>query len=277
MYLNQYITYLRNEGHPQGTIDCYKVDIIQMLNFIGKNEEDITTEDILDWKGSMTCASATKNRKIMSAKGYFGYLKNMLHVINSTPTEYVKGVKVKCKEKIPLKGDEIRSIIDACKNKRNKALVMLLAATGLRIEEAVSLTYDKYINRINNVIVITGKGDKNRFIGLAPEVCKYIDDYIENERKGTTEYLFESTQDSKVRPRAFLDTLKLTCKKAGLINWKDISPHWLRTTFATMQVENGTPLEVVQKQLGHSNISTTLRYAKIADSRAIEAMSIVNF
>ena len=170
-------------------------------------------------------------------------------------------------------------MVNAATNERNKAIIMMLAQTGLRIHELANITLEQYESRSNNVLVIRGKGDKDRLVGLADETIKLIDSYIINERKNGCEYLFVGNRGNKMDGKNTSAMLKVCARKAGIENWKElhISNHTMRRTFATMMSEADVPIEVISKAMGHSGIAITSRYVKRTEQRAVNAMSVVNF
>lgn len=282
MYINNFINYLKTDNKSENTLIAYENDLKQMIGFINKSEAEIKLADLNKWKESMNhYSSATKSRKITVTKEYFKYLQEN-EIVNTNPCKYFHNVKVTNKEKTPLKDYEVRNMIDNARSYRNKAIIITLTATGMRISELANIKLNEYINREENILTITGKGNKTRRIGLADEVCEYIDKYIQRERhdnpiKSNSEYLFVSNQGNKIDRNVVGAMLKNIAQRSKIANWKEISPHYFRTTFATMQLNNNTPLEVVQKQLGHSKITTTLIYAKVADERIINSMAKLNF
>lgn len=282
MYINNFINYLKTDNKSENTLIAYENDLKQMIGFINKNETEIKLADLNKWKESMSgYSSATKSRKITVTKEYFKYLQEN-EIVNNNPCKYFHNVKVTNKEKTPLKDYEVRNMIDNARSYRDKAIIITLTATGMRISELANIKLNEYINREENILTITGKGNKTRRIGLADEVCEYIDKYIQRERhdsplKSNSEYLFVSNQGNKIDRNVVGAMLKNIAQRSKIANWKEISPHYFRTTFATMQLNNNTPLEVVQKQLGHSKITTTLIYAKVADERIINSMAKLNF
>ena len=278
--ITSYVNYLSSRK-SDNTVKAYVHDIDGMLNYVHKPETEITINDLDNWVESIhDFSSATQARKISAIKNYFKYLGRM-EVIVKNPAEYLEPVPIKNKEKFAITGNQIRSMIDCATNYRNKAIIMTYATPGMRVSELINITYDQYVNRINNAIIIKGKGEKERKIYFAPETIEMIDKYIRvrniNTKMTNSPYLFVSNCGNKMDVKNLNSMLKLCAKKAGIENWEEVSNHYLRVAFATMQSEAGTSIEVVQELLGHSNINTTKRYEKISSSRAREAMQSVKF
>ena len=188
--------------------------------------------------------------------------------------------QIKNREQSALNGEQVRAMVNAATNLRNKAIIMMLAQTGLRIHELANITIEQYESRSNNVLVIRGKGDKDRLVGLADETIKLIDSYIANERKDGCEYLFVGNRGNKMDGKNTSAMLKVCARKAGIENWEElhISNHTMRRTFATMMSEADVPIEVISKAMGHSSVAITAnKYIKRTEQRAVNAMSVVNF
>ena len=267
---NEYMEYMISEKMSQHTIRAYTSDINSCLEFIGKPENEINYGDLVSWKASIVGqASATVSRKVVAVKKYFEYLAD-INEIDSDPAVKLKSVKAKNKEKTPLAPAQIRAMIDCADKIRSKAIITLLASTGMRISEMINLTIEQYNS---NPITITGKGDKKRVVYLTPTTRDIVDQYL--VIRGESEYnnVFLSSGGQPMQANNVSIMLKNTARKASIENWNDISNHWLRTTAATMQSEAGQPIEVIQKILGHSSVKTTMRYVKVNNSRVESAMT----
>ena len=156
-YLNHYVNYLRGNKRSEATINAYVSDIEQCLNSIGKPIEAVTIFDLEDWKVGMSkLSSASMARKISSIKCFFKYLADR-DVIAKDPACNLTSVKIKNKVKVVPNGSEIRKMLDVAGCNRNKAIIMTLATTGMRIGELCSITLEQYKSRIDDAIVITDR------------------------------------------------------------------------------------------------------------------------
>lgn len=281
-YLNEYINHMRGNKKSEGTIHEYVRNLTDVFTTIGKNEEAIVYEDIENYKLSIaSLSSSTINTRISALKSYYKFLMQRRY-IEVNPVEYVECPKVKNKEKIPLTGEQVRAMIAKTSNVRMEAFIMALATTGMRIAELASVTIDDYNNRVGNTIIITGKGDKERRVTFPDEAIACIDKYIWTERsvhaaKTGTNLLFVSNQGTALAAGNMGEQLKKIAKEAGIPQWDRVCNHLMRTTCATLALRNGVELPTIQKMLGHSNINTTTRYAKIADETVANAMSTMRF
>lgn len=281
-YLNEYINHMRGNKKSEGTIHEYVRNLTDVFSTIGKDEEAIAYEDIEDYKLSIaSLSSSTINTRISALKSYYKFLMQRRY-IEVNPVEYVECPKVKNKEKIPLTGEQVRAMIAKTSNVRTEAFIMALATTGMRIAELASVTIDDYNNRVGNTIIITGKGDKERRVTFPDEAIACIDKYIWTERsvhaaKTGTNLLFVSNQGTALAAGNMGEQLKKIAKEAGIPQWDKVCNHLMRTTCATLALRNGVELPTIQKMLGHSNINTTTRYAKIADETVANAMATIRF
>lgn len=257
-----YVDYLVGEQKSSNTIKAYVKDVEQMLDYIGKLEENISYADLLNWKASISgMASASVNRKIVAVSGYFKFLHDV-DDISANPAANLKSVKVHNKEKLAMSREDIGKMLSVCTSNRQRAMLYTLGSTGMRVSELTGLSYKQYRDRVDNQLIITGKGGKQRVVYLNRQAVEAINLYIRTERKAGGDYLFASSQGGKVDANNFDKTLKALARKAGVKNADDVSAHTFRHSFATILLNEGQPIDVVSKLLGHNNIQTTLIYAK---------------
>lgn len=277
-YLNHYVNYLKGNQRSDKTVNCYVADITSCLNAVNKPIEAITIFDLESWKvGMSNLASATVSRRITAVKCFFKYLSDR-DMITKDPAKCLTNVKIKNKVKVVPDGHEIRKMLEVAGCKRNKAIIMTLATTGMRISELASITLEQYEHRVDDSLIITGKGDKQRIIQFAPETISMIDDYIAWGRKsGGCDKLFVGNMGNPISQQCTSDMLKRTAKRAGVENWHDISNHYMRAAFATIKSEAGVPIEVLQQMLGHNSPVITSRYIKRTEQRAKASMAVVDF
>lgn len=152
---------------------------------------------------------------------------------------------------------------------RDRAMLELLYASGLRVSELVGLTLDQ-INFRQGLVRVTGKGNKDRLVPVGEEALIWLQDFIKrwrldilNEKK--TDYVFPTNRGAGMTRQAFWYIIKRYAAKAGIK--QTISPHSLRHAFATHLLNHGADLRVVQLLLGHSDLSTTQIYTHVAKQR----------
>ena len=274
-----FVMSLRAKHRSEGTIREYAKAIDNCLEYVNKPEVEIKPIDLELWQSSMSnLSSASVAQRTSAVREYFKFLYRN-EFISRNPAEMLEAPQIKNREQSALNGEQVRAMVNAATNERNKAIIMMLAQTGLRIHELANITLEQYESRSNNVLVIRGKGDKDRLVGLADETIELIDSYIANERKDGCEYLFVGNRGNKMDGKNTSAMLKVCARKAGIENWEElhISNHTMRRTFATMMSEADVPIEVISKAMGHSGIQITSRYVKRTEQRAVNAMSVVNF
>lgn len=275
-----FIMSLKAKHRSEGTIREYAKAIDNCLEYVNKPEAEIKPIDLELWQSSMSnLSSASVAQRTSAVREYFKFLYHN-EFISRNPAEMLEAPQIKNREQSALNGEQVRAMVNAATNERNKAIIMMLAQTGLRIHELANITLEQYESRSSNVLVIRGKGDKDRLVGLADETIKLINSYITNERKDGCEYLFVGNRGNKMDGKNTSAMLKVCARKAGIENWEElhISNHTMRRTFATMMSEADVPIEVISKAMGHSSVAITAnRYIKRTEQRAVSAMSVVNF
>lgn len=269
--LDLYIGTLRSDN----TKRSYRKDLESMFNHINKDESDITLADLLGWVNAMTengNSTSTIARRIGTAKRYFSFLVD-IDVIETNPAKKLTPPKIINKVEPTLTSDDISSMMDCATNPRDKAIVATLASTGMRISELINITLDDIEG---DDVHIVGKGSKRRVVHLNEKTKRYINDYLK-VRKDGVDNLFVSNRHTPMVADNINLTLKKLAKKAGVD--KNVHNHSLRHMFATTMLDHHVPVENIQVCLGHSDLSTTMRYAKIRDARKVveETMNIEVF
>lgn len=150
--------------------------------------------------------------------------------------------------------EEATKLIQACVSARNRAIILTLVRSGLRVSELSDLLYDDLHER--SVVVRKGKGGKARVTFIDEETEAAINHYLTTKRR--TQYLFTNEQGGKLSRQYIFRIVKMKADKAHIE--KKVTPHTLRHTFATMLLRNGARIEDVQPMMGHANISTTRIY-----------------
>lgn len=267
-----YIDYLKAMQKSENTIKSYVTHITEMLDVIGKPEKEIKYIDLLEWMKKISVNSpATVNLKISAVKNYFKYLKK-IEKIDSNPALELENVKNNPKEKQYVSANDMKAIIKNMYTAEGKAIVALMASTGLRYIEMANITLEEYKNALatDRSIVIVGKGNKERKIFVNDTARFYIDQYLSKNYKNKkgTDKLFVTADESCLRR-----SLIRAATKANLPYANSISPHWIRMFFATNSLEHGVDLATIRDALGHSNIAVTSRYVKSCDNKIKNVMS----
>lgn len=274
-----YINYLKSQKKSSGTIRTYCQHIEDCLSAIGKADSEIRYIDLIDYMASVNDrSSATIATKISAIKSYFDFLTSV-NLIAENPSVKMERPTVHNKEKSALNKEQISDMIRATPTYRMKAMISLLASTGLRISECLNIQLEEYKNRVNDTITILGKGAKWRNITLSEQVVKYIDNYIAKERHDGCPYLFVSNYGCQMNRGHVAEALRTAAKKAGIENWEEmhISNHTMRHSCATMMIDNGVNINVVSSALGHGSIAVTSRYLHANQRQVASAMASMTF
>ena len=275
--LTEYLKYLEyNRNYSDNTLLNYELDIKEYLSFInseGLDYLDITYQDLrglLDSYQDKKYKSTSIRRKISSLKGFYKYLVRN-NKINSNPFIYV--TLPKKEKKLPKflninEMDELFLPVDFNDflSLRNRLIIELLYATGIRVSELVSI---KLNDISSDSIKITGKGDKTRIVFFNDVCKKYIDKYlILRNEISKCDYLIINHNGNKITTRMIRNIINDMINKTSIV--KHVSPHVIRHTFATHLLNNGCDLLTVQELLGHSSISTTGIYTHVSSEHIRE-------
>ena len=265
-----YVDYLVAEHKSKRTIDTYVNYIEKALAFIDKPDSEITRIDLMNWQNSISHLSANSiNLQISAIKSYFSFLFDM-EIIDSDPSVKLKKVKNNPKVKPFIGVEDINKMLSVAKSDRNKAIIAMLASTGLRISELKSITLKEYMSNPCQ-IVITGKGNKQRVVYIPESTQKQINIYLKN-RNVESDCLFCSRIGGEIDTNKIDDALKRVAKNAKLPYWKDMSAHCLRSAFCSNMLAQNVPVNIVRDMMGHASIATTNIYAKSAQNEIREYM-----
>lgn len=278
--IDNFINYLRTEKrYPENTTLNYERDLNNYYSFIIAHKHNylsLTKDEIRDYLKSLDTlkySKSTISRILSSLRNFYSYLI-MNNKINTNPFKQIRNPKKDKKLPNFLQGDEFEKIIDCIEldtplGIRNRLLVELLYATGLRVSELTSIKLSD-INLSNNEIKVRGKGSKERIVFYGEYASKYLNKYLNGPRDellNTKEnnYLFINHLGDKLTSRGVEEIIDKIVTKTALKH--HISPHVLRHTFATDLLNNGADLKSVQELLGHSSLSTTQIYTHITNER----------
>lgn len=275
--IKDYINYIYIEKKlSKNTKEAYEKDLILFANFLNnKSILSITTNDIKNYIKYLNDTGGkdkTIARKIVSIRTFFDYLmKEKLISIN--PCEKIETPKIRKTLPKTLNEKEVLKLLSikpkTAKEYRNKAMIELMYATGLRVSELVNLEIND-INLIDDYVRVYGKGKKERIIPMADITVEIMDEYINVYRNSLlkgylTDKVFISSYGKGITRQGFFKIIKKQAKEVGIE--KDFSPHTLRHSFATHLLENGADLRSIGEMLGHENIKTTQIYTHLSNSK----------
>ncbi len=268
--------YLRNEKNASSnTLSSYMRDIRQLADYLEANTEtDIvsaTEEDLVEYIQHLRESGksvATVSRSIASIKNLYSYL-GIHQIIKQSPA--TKLTTEKNVQKLPqiLTSQEVNLLLDQpkcidAKGYRDKAMLELLYATGMRVTELIDLNVSD-INLTASVVRCHSR-NKERFVPIYPAAVKALDDYIHLVRPQmladtADPTLFVNIGGERMSRQGFWKIIKYYQKKANIE--KDITPHTLRHSFAAHLLENGADIHDIQEMLGHADVSSTQIYSQL--------------
>lgn len=274
-YYTKYLDYLQFERKlSENTIDSYRNNLNRFEEFLnGKPIKKVTKEEILTYlKSNENMAEKSRAHYLTVLKNFYEFLSTE-EIIKENPCENIKAPKITKKLPEFLTYEEVEKLLDIKLETpfdyRNKAMLELLYATGLRVSELVNLQLNQ-IDFENDLLQILGKGKKERISPFSDIANKYMKIYIETYRnlllkKKDSDYVFINNFGNKISRQGFFKNLKMIAKKQGIK--KEISPHTLRHSYATHMLKNGADLRIIQELLGHSDIGTTEIYTHVVNEK----------
>ena len=267
-------------GLSKNTLDAYGRDLHKLSHWLQKNQCNllmVNNAQLLEYiafcikKGSKSSSIA---RMISSLRRFYRYQLRE-NTINVDPTSLIELPKIGKPLPGTLSESQVESLILAADisdpiGLRDRAMLELLYATGLRVSELVSLKYNQ-LSLQQGVVRVIGKGNKERLVPMGDEAVNWLTLYLEISRtllmqgKSTCDHLFVTRRGSGMSRQAFWYLIKRYALLAGIT--QKLSPHTLRHAFATHLLNHGADLRVVQLLLGHSDLSTTQIYTHVAKAR----------
>jgi integrase/recombinase XerD len=266
-------------GLSANTLGAYRADLMTLWR--GLSERNVSIEeaekaDLLDFLARRVESGAKPRstaRQLSSFRRFFRYMMQE-GLRDNDPTADIDMPRIGRSLPRTLTEDEVDALLQAPNTDeplghRDRAMLELLYATGLRVSELINLRQSQ-VNFNQGVLRIVGKGDRERLIPLGDEALRWLSEFIESPRmeillERQTDYLFPTRRGDRMTRQAFWHIIKRYAQKAGIK--KKLSPHSLRHAFATHLLNRGADLRVVQLLLGHSDLSTTQIYTHVARER----------
>ena len=271
--IKKYLDYLKyNKNYSDKTIKNYELDLIDYFLFLKKEMLDYKTIEYEDLRylfehfEILNLSNKSVRRHISSIKGFYKFLV-MEEIVKNNPFNYVSLPKKEIKLPRYLTYDELLEIFHSLEIKtnydlRDRLILELLYATGIRVSELINIKIDD-IDVYNQSIKVLGKGDKERMVYYNDVVKTLLAKYLKvyKEFKGLTRHLILNQKGEKMTTAGISYIINKVIKKISFD--KHITPHMLRHSFATHLLNNGCDLLTVQELLGHSSISTTGIYTHV--------------
>ncbi len=281
--IHEFINYLSVErGLAMNTLESYGRDLRQYSQFLQEDEADLdaasrnTILNYLLFLQQQGKATATIARRLAALKAFYQFLVREKR-INADPTANLESPKLEKRLPRVLSVAEVERLLSQPDGSqpsglRDRAMLELLYATGIRVSELVSLGVDD-VNLEAGYIRCAGKGSKERIVPLGSLAIKSVREYLESGRMKLVKdreesALFVNHHGHRLTRQGFWKIVKKYADDARIE--KEITPHTLRHSFATHLLENGADLRSVQEMLGHADISTTQIYTHVTKGRLKE-------
>ncbi|MFI4913805.1 MAG: site-specific tyrosine recombinase XerD [Steroidobacterales bacterium] len=272
-------------GLSSNTLAAYRADLAALGRWLAERQIALPHTARHDLQGFIAARveggarPRSTARQLSSYRRFFRYLVRE-GLIREDPTAQIAMPKIGRSLPRSLTESEVEALLAApvvadplgC---RDRAMLELLYATGLRVSELVNLKMAQ-VNLVQGVTRVLGKGNRERLIPLGEEAVRWLKAFAAGARTEilldrTTDYLFPTRRGDRMTRQAFWHIIKRYARKSGVNS--DLSPHTLRHAFATHLLNHGADLRVVQMLLGHSDLSTTQIYTHVARERLKELHS----
>lgn len=269
-------------GLSRATLSAYRTDLEGLAEWLGRSGRGLASarrDDLLSYLAARVEAGAhprSTARLLSSMRRFYQHLVRE-GLSTSDPTRRIESPKLGRPLPKSLTESEVEALLEApdCSEAlglRDRAMLEILYATGLRVSELVALALPR-VNLRQGVVRVTGKGDKERLVPLGEEAVAWLEDYLREARPEllqgrAADAVFVTRRGEAMTRQAFWYLIRRYAVKAGIT--KTLSPHTLRHAFATHLLNHGADLRVLQMLLGHSDLSTTQIYTHVASERLKE-------
>lgn len=266
------------DGLSANTLAAYRRDLVafeQWLVAKGKTLDEVQSVDVLAWQAyeHHHTKASTANRRLATLRRYYRWARRGGRV-QVDPCLQVVAAKQPARLPKTVSEDQVEALLNAPDNTelgvRDRAMLEVLYATGLRVSELVNLGVLDLSLSDGVIRVVQGKGGKDRLVPLGAEAAHWVDQYMRDARPAllrnrTSAALFVTARAAPMTRQSFWLLIKKYAVRAGVT--APLSPHVLRHAFATHLLNHGADLRVVQLLLGHADISTTQIYTHVARER----------
>lgn len=262
--VSEFLQYIQIERNfSRHTVVAYRSDLNLFIRFCSEREVMLPEIDINTIRKFLAHLYVTRHvartvsRYITTLKSCFAFALEQ-DLIASNPMLKIHTPKVERRLPVYLSAEELKQLLTSIDDKRDKAVLTLLAMTGIRLSELVGLDLEHiYLNNGTGSIRVLGKGSKERIVPLNAIAIKALQDYLGSRPDVAINALWISRCSRRLSNVAVQQILKKYIALAGI---KQISPHALRHTFATLLLREGISLREIQDLMGHADISSTAIY-----------------
>lgn len=265
LILKRYKACLVIAGRSPKTIAQYERTIKKLFITLQKNYTDMTVSDLryfLAYEKSRGVSNRTLENTRVHISAFFTWLLDE-ELINKNPCRPIAPTRFTKEVKLPFSAVEIDAIRLACKNKKERAIIEFLLASGVRVSELCSIRLSDINFDTLAVIVREGKGSKQRTVYINDLASKHLVEYL-TSRNVYGDYLFYNKKKDPLNPGGVRFLLKEIENRAGINN---VHPHRFRRTFATGLANRGMDIQEIGKLLGHANLNTTLTYVYSSEEK----------
>lgn len=279
LHLEKFIDHLwLEDGLSKNTLESYQRDLEQFAMWLAKQNNALLMASQADIQQYIAvrfpqAKPRSIGRLIASIRRFYRYCLRE-NLVTVDPSLQIESPKLPRSLPKSLSEQDVEDLLSAPNIEdpiglRDKAMLELLYASGLRVSELVTVSVNE-VSTMDGVVRVTGKGDKTRLVPMGEEATDWIERYVKQARpeilnRRLSDALFVTTRGAGMTRQAFWHIIKRYAKLAGID--KPISPHVLRHAFATHLLNHGADLRVVQMLLGHADISTTQIYTHVARER----------
>jgi len=279
-FIDQYVAYLRDVRRVSpNTVESYARDLAQLAGFASKRDQNVDAlqrQDLESFVRQLMSSGLSPRsvaRAVACVRGFYRFVA-MERRQDTSPADDLRPPRAWAALPKFLSLDEVDQLLvqpdtSTARGLRDKALIEVLYATGLRVSELVALRAGD-LSLDEGYLTCIGKGDKQRMVPLGHEAAEWVRRYLRDGRpkllgKKSSPWLFVNARGGALSRVGFWKILKEYGLKAGLSH--DISPHVLRHSFATHLLERGADLRMIQMMLGHADLSTTQIYTHVLEAR----------
>lgn len=260
--LNKFIATKRIEGIAETTLKRYKDENWKLISFLRKPLEEISTYDLRYYLSMKRQTNNLSNRTLDGMRRCYSTFFSWLaaeNIIKINPCLALSQIKYRKQIKKPFSAVELEKIRQACKNKRDLALVDFLYSTGCRVSEVSSLTISD-VDFDKQELIVVGKGNKERTVYLTDVATMRLKEYL-SQRNDFSDALFLGKGNRPFQKNGIEAMLKRIGESAGVEN---VHPHRFRRTLATNLLDRGMNIQDVAEILGHADLKTTQIYCYIS-------------
>lgn len=260
-HIDAFLSSKKVEGLSASTLKNYRLYLQRFANNVSIATQHITTEDIRTYVGGLQLVQSSMQTVLATLRSFFGWLHRE-EIIKKNPMLKIPSRQAPRAMRKALSPEALERLRQAACTKREKALIEFFFSTGCRISEVSGICLDD-IDFVHRSVRVLGKGGKERLVYFSVRAQLLLQDYLHN-RNSDTDALFSNTRApyGPMSPRSIQKVIKSLGLSASLP--QGVHPHLLRHTFATLSLNNGMDITVIQKLLGHNQLSTTQIYASIS-------------